>query len=195
MPPKCASGSVPIPKTARVQRARSSRATAATTSRPRWPPVRASFRATSVLPPSMPNTRPDPLYNKEGMKPKKAGLYRPEDFDYDRQAGTCICPAGKVLYQNGANCIHNGYIAVKFQGAQRDCIPCTERDKCLRTPEKTKTRQVCFFRGKADPRAENYSDIMKRAIDIPVGDALGGRRFATVEPVFGNIRYKKGVGG
>jgi len=137
--------------------------------------------------------KPDPLYNKEGMKPKKAGLYRPEDFDYDRQAGTCICPAGKVLYQNGANCIHNGYIAVKFQGAQRDCIPCTERDKCLRTPEKTKTRQVCFFRGKADPRAENYSDIMKRAIDSPEGKALYGRRFATVEPVFGNIRYNKGL--
>jgi len=137
--------------------------------------------------------KPDPLYNKEGMKPKKAGLYRPEDFDYDRQAGTCICPAGKVLYQNGANCIHNGYIAVKFQGAQRDCIPCTERDKCLRTPEKTKTRQVCFFRGKADPTAENYSDIMKRAIDSPEGKALYGRRFATVEPVFGNIRYNKGL--
>jgi len=137
--------------------------------------------------------KPDPLYNKEGMKPKKAGLYRPEDFDYDRQAGTCICPAGKVLYQNGANCIHNGYIAVKFQGAQRDCIPCTERDKCLRTPEKTKTRQVCFFRGKADPRAQNYSDIMKRAIDSPEGKALYGRRFATVEPVFGNIRYNKGL--
>jgi transposase len=137
--------------------------------------------------------KPDPLYNKEGMKPKKAGLYRPEEFDYDRQAGTCICPAGKVLYQNGANCIHNGYIAVKFQGAQRDCIPCTERDKCLRTPEKTKTRQVCFFRGKADPTAENYSDIMKRAIDSPEGKALYGRRFATVEPVFGNIRYNKGL--
>ena len=127
------------------------------------------------------------------MKPKKAGLYRPEDFDYDRQAGTCICPAGKVLYQNGAGCIHNGYIAAKFQGAQRDCIPCTERDKCLRTPEKTKTRQVCFFRGKADPTAENYSDIMKRAIDSPEGKALYGRRFATVEPVFGNIRYNKGL--
>ncbi len=137
--------------------------------------------------------KPDPLYNKEGMKPKKAGLYRPEDFDYDRQAGACICPAGKVLYQNGANCIHNGYIAVKFQGAQRDCIPCTERDRCLRTPERTKTRQVCFFRGKADPTAENYSDIMKRAIDSPEGKALYGRRFATVEPVFGNIRYNKGL--
>lgn len=85
---------------------------------------------------------PDPLYDK--TKPaKKSRHYRPGDFDYDPIAGTCICPAGKLLYQNGANCIHNGYIAVKFQGAQRDCLPCDRRAQCLRTPDKTKTRQVC----------------------------------------------------
>jgi hypothetical protein len=137
--------------------------------------------------------KPDPLYDKRGMKPKKAGCYRPADFDYDPAAGTCVCPAGKALYQNGSNCIHNGYIAVKFQGAQRDCVPCDRRDKCLRTPDKTKTRQVCFFRGKADPKATNYSEVMKRAIDSPEGKALYGRRFATVEPVFANIRHNKGL--
>jgi transposase len=136
---------------------------------------------------------PDPLHNKRGPQTKKAGRYRPADFDYDPEAGTCVCPAGKVLYQNGSNCIHNGFIAVKFQGAQRDCVPCTHREKCLRTPDKTKTRQVCFFRGKADPSAVNYSAIMKKAIDSPAGRALYGRRFATVEPVFGNIRYNKGL--
>ena len=134
---------------------------------------------------------PDPLHDKAGMKPKKAGRYRPADFDYDPGQQTCICPAGKTLYQNGSNCIHNGFIAVKFQGAQRDCVPCTRRHQCLRTPDKTKTRQVSFFRGKADPTATNYSEIMKRAIDSPQGKALYGRRFATVEPVFANIRHNK----
>ena len=137
--------------------------------------------------------KPDPLYDKGGMKAKPSGRYRPKDFDYNQEAGTCICPAGKHLYQNGSNCIHNGFIAVKFQGAQRDCQPCTQRDKCLRTPEKTKTRQVSFFRGKADPTEVNYSEIMKRAIDSAEGRALYGGRFATVEPVFGNIRYNKGL--
>ena len=84
--------------------------------------------------------QPDPLYDKRGTTPKKAGRYRPADFDYDPEAGTCICPAGKALYQNGSNCIHNGQIGVKFQGAQRDCVPCTQRDQCLRTPDKTQTR-------------------------------------------------------
>ena len=135
--------------------------------------------------------KPDPLHDKGGRTPKSWGRYRPQDFDYDPKAGTCICPAGKVLYQNGANCRHNGFIAVKFQGAKRDCVPCAQRDKCLRTPDTTPTRQVCFFRGKADPGKVNYSAIMKRAIDSPEGRALYGKRFATVEPVFANIRYNK----
>ena len=136
---------------------------------------------------------PDPLHDKAGMKPKPSGRYRPKDFDYDPEAGTCICPAGKHLYQNGSNCIHGDMIGTKFQGAQRDCVPCDHRDKCLRTPDKTKTRQVMFFRGKADPARVNYSEMMKQAIDSPEGRALYGRRFATVEPVFANLRYNKGL--
>ena len=136
--------------------------------------------------------RPDPLYDKAHPK-KTAGHYRPKDFDYDADAGTCVCPAGKSLYQNGANCNHNGHLAVKFQGALRDCGPCTQRDKCLRKPNTTKTRQVCFFRGKAPDGAASFSDLMKRAIDSERGRALYGRRFATVEPVFGNIRHNKGL--
>ncbi len=133
---------------------------------------------------------PDPLHDKKGTA-KKAARYQPKDFDYDAKAKTCICPAGKHLYQNGANCVHNGLVGVKFQGAQRDCVPCTQRDKCLRTPDKTKTRQVMFFRGKAQDAPENYTDQMKRKIDSPEGRILYGRRFATVEPVFGNLRHNK----
>ncbi len=135
--------------------------------------------------------KPDPLHNKQGKK--TARHYRPQDFTYDESTATCHCPAGKPLYQNGSNCIHNGYIAVKFQGAQRDCLPCDHRTKCLRTPDKTKTRQVCFFRGKARPEEFDPVERMKEAIDSEYGRALYGRRFATVEPVFGNLRYNKGL--
>jgi len=133
---------------------------------------------------------PDPLYDKAHPK-KSAKTYRPSDFTYDPDTGTCLCPAGKKLYQNGSNCVHNGYISTKFSGALRDCMPCDQRAKCLRTPDKTKVRQVSLFRGKADSTKESYTDLMKRAIDSPEGKALYGRRFATVEPVFGNIRHNK----
>lgn len=134
--------------------------------------------------------KPDPLYDKAHPK-KAAGHYRPKDFDYDADAGTCVCPAGKSLYQNGANCNHNGHLAVKFQGALRDCLPCAQRDKCLRKPDKTPARQVCFFRGRASGGKVSHTEIMKRAIDSERGRALYGGRFATVEPVFGNIRHNK----
>jgi transposase len=135
---------------------------------------------------------PDPLHDKSGKKNanKNAAVYRPEDFHYDPATQTCVCPAGKTLYGNGKNCIHNGYTAVKFQGAQRDCVPCEQRKRCLRTPAKTKTRQVSFFQGKADGH-ESYTDKMKVRIDSPEGRIRYDRRFATVEPVFGNLRHNK----
>jgi hypothetical protein len=110
---------------------------------------------------------------------------------HDPAAGTFMCPAGNALYQNGMNCIHNGLIAVKFQGALRDCVPCTRRDRFLRMPAKTQTRQVCFFRGRADPTALRPSDRMKQALDSARGRELYGGRFATVEPVFGNLHHNK----
>ena len=135
---------------------------------------------------------PDPLHDKSGNKKakKQAAVYRPEDFQYDTDAHTCVCPAGKTLYGNGSHCIINGFAAVKFQGAQQDYVPCKQRDKCLRTPEKTKTWQVSFFHGKADGEP-SFTNKMQARIDSPEGQAKYGRRFATVEPVFGNIRHNK----
>lgn len=133
---------------------------------------------------------PDPLYDKAHPK-KGAKHYRPKDFDYDPEAGTCLCPAGKSLYQNGSHCNHKGLIGTKFQGALRDCVPCSLRDKCLRTPEKTKARQVTFFRGRVENGVASPSERMKQAIDSERGRQLYGRRFATVEPVFGNLRHNK----
>jgi transposase len=133
--------------------------------------------------------KPDPLHDKRG-RAKTPKHYRPAQFSYDPQTGICVCPAGKRLYQNGANCNHNGFIAVKFQGAKRDCLPCSHRARCLRKPDQTPTRQVCFFRGKATA-SESFTDRMKRAIDSKRGRELYGRRFATVEPVFGNLRHNK----
>jgi len=135
---------------------------------------------------------PDPLYDKSRPE-KKRTTYQPEDFTYDADAHTCVCPAGKSLYGHGSHCLTNGRISVRFQGAQRDCVPCTHRERCLRTPEKTKTRQVAFFQGKAANTPESHTDRMKKRIDTPEGRVLYGQRFATVEPVFGNVRYNKGL--
>jgi len=60
----------------------------------------------------------------------------------------------------------------------------------LRTPEKTLIRQVAFLQGKRNPE-ENHLDRMKEKIDSDLGREMITRRFATVEPVFGNLRGNK----
>ena len=132
---------------------------------------------------------PDPIHDKGG-KPKQAARYQPKDFKHDPQAGTCFCPAGKQLYGDGSGCVIGGRTAIRFKGAQRDCVPCEQRERCLRTPEKTKVRQVVFFQGKADGTV-SFTGKMKLRIDSPEGRIRYGRRFATVEPVFGNLRHNK----
>ena len=136
-------------------------------------------------------TGPDPLYDKRpAPKPAGSGKFRPEDFAYDSQKNTCICPAGKRLYSSGQHCTTNGRTHHKFKGTKRDCVPSALRDQCLRTPETTPIRQVAFFhKGLASPL--RHTEAMKRRIDSAAGRALYARRIATVEPVFGNLRYNK----
>ena len=133
-------------------------------------------------------TKPDPLWNKT-HSPKKAKCFTPAQFTLAEDHSHCVCPAGRRLYRNGANCTIGGYIAMKFSGAQQDCVPCTHRKECLRTPHKTKTRQVSFFQGRRVPNL--HVEQMKTKVDSDVGRQRITRRFATVEPVFGNLRGNK----
>lgn len=129
---------------------------------------------------------PDPLYDKAASaKPSKA-KFQPGDFTYNAVTGTCICPAGKKLYSTGSACMTNGRKHHKFQGAKRDCMPCQFRDRCLRYPNRTQTRQVAFFE-----KNQSYTERMKQAIDSERGRTLYGRRIAIVEPVFANLRHNK----
>ncbi len=134
-------------------------------------------------------SKPDPLFDKNGTI-KKLKCFKPTDFKLAEDHSHCICPAGKRLHSNGSNCTINGYVAMKFSGVAQDCVPCEQREKCLRTPEKTRIRQVSFFQGKRDPQ-ENQMDQMKAKIDSDTGRKMITRRFATVEPVFGNLRWNK----
>ena len=133
--------------------------------------------------------KPDPLWNKT-RQVKSPKCFKPDDFRLTEDHSHCVCPAGKHLYGNGSNCTINGYVVMKFSGAKQDCVPCARRHECLRTPEKTQTRQVSFFQGKRDVQ-ESHIDRMKLKIDSARGKEMITRRFATVEPVFGNLRGNK----
>jgi hypothetical protein len=131
---------------------------------------------------------PDRLRDKRA-KPGE-GKFTPGDFRYDPATNRCICPAGKRLYSTGGHCPTNGRVHHKFQGAKRDGLPCQLRDRCLRHPERTPTHPVAFF-AKNRPSPLPFTERIKTAIDSARGQALHGRRIATVEPVFANLPHNK----
>lgn len=134
---------------------------------------------------------PDPLHDTSKSARKPLAIFGPEHFQYDPAARTCVCPAGKSLSRRGAARVTRVHVGAHFRGAKRDCGPCTLRAQCLRTPKTTPVRNVAFFHGRVSTRHVDHSAAMRERIDSPAGRAQYGQRFATVEPVFGNLRANK----
>jgi len=132
----------------------------------------------------------DPLWDKRNQadKPK---LFTPKDFKPAQDLSHCICPAGRRLYRNGQHHDLNALEAVIFTGAKRDCQSCALRSQCLRKPDTTAVRQVAIVIGRTPGKPEKALERMKRKVDTEAGREMIARRFATVEPVFGNIRHNK----
>lgn len=92
----------------------------------------------------------------------------------------------------------NGFLSAQFRGTLRDCVSCASRAQCLRAPTTTKVRHVAFFHGRvvADPLAptpETQTSRVQQRVDAPEGRLRYGQRFARVEPVYGNLRFHKGL--
>ena len=81
--------------------------------------------------------------HKPARAPLPDRLFQPEDFHFDQATRSCICPAGKRLYSSGQHNRPNGYRALIFQGAKRNCGPCPLRHRCLRHPQRTAARPDC----------------------------------------------------
>jgi transposase len=128
-------------------------------------------------------TRPDAPWARR----KARGLFTPKDFQLDPQHRFCICPAGKRLYRNGAKVQLRASVGVKFRSAKRDCTNCPLRERCLRNPAHSETRQVVFALGRKDHAAPSYTALMRHKIDSDDGRYRYSRRLGIVEPVFANI--------
>lgn len=113
-----------------------------------------------------------------------------KDFTYDEKDRTCRCPAGNPLYRNGNNINVNGFIGMKFRGAKSVCGPCLLRDRCLKTPQTTETKQVTIFTRRSEETKDSPIEKMKRKFDTLFGRFIYNKRIAIVEPVFGNLKNK-----
>jgi len=131
--------------------------------------------------------KPDALHDKS-RKPKARAVFASSDFKVAEDQSHAICPAGRKLYRNGGDCTIGGYAAIKFRAPVEACKDCPLRIKCLRKPDTTKSRQVAVLTRKS---AATHTQAMRARIDSDEGRARYGQRFATVEPVFGNLRHNK----
>jgi hypothetical protein len=105
----------------------------------------------------------------------------------DPVARTCVCPASQSLYRTEAASVTRDHLGEAFRGTRRDCALCPLRAQCLRTPATMPVRYVAFFPDHVGRRL-NYSALMRERIDSAAGRAQYAQRFATVEPVFADLR-------
>jgi hypothetical protein len=131
--------------------------------------------------------KPDPLHDKT-RQPSTPRRFGREDFIIAPDQSHAICPAGKRLHRNGKDGTIGGYAAIKFRAPEAACKDCPLREKCLRKPKATRSRQVALLTRKTEP---THTQRMRERIDSLLGREQYARRFATVEPVFGNVRANK----
>ena len=133
---------------------------------------------------------PHPLRALTGSRPEPR-VFQPSDFTYDADARTCVCPAGQGAVPHGPRPRHAGLCRRALPEGQARLRALPTPDAVPAHARADAARQVAFFRGKAGGTPETHTARMKRRIDTPEGRAQYGRRFATVEPVFGNLRANK----
>jgi hypothetical protein len=121
----------------------------------------------------------------------KAKTFQPKDFTFDRDQGTCVCPANQALKLSSANAIIPSRKATVFKGTTATCEACPLRRQCLRTPDVTAVRQLAFFDGTvADKLPNPHCRAMREKIDSPEGRAIYAHRMGLIEPVFGHIQQR-----
>lgn len=118
----------------------------------------------------------------------KRALFERSDFTYIKKGDYFLCPAGKRLEHLSGNFISGSVSYGQYVSKQRLCNVCTLRSRCI-TGEKQRVRRV-FLRS---DRGEIYFKKMVKKIDTDKGRKVYSKRMSIVEPVFGNIRWAKGL--
>jgi len=128
-----------------------------------------------------------PIDRKKTIKKRK--YFAVEDFSYDEQKKTLICPAGKEMYIKNRNYEYKGSKAIAYMCRRNDARVCRLRNKCIRNP-KAEGRQVHIFYERSD---NQLLKKMRDKIDSAYGKYIYSKRMQIIEPVFGNIRHNKGL--
>lgn len=122
---------------------------------------------------------------------EKSKLFTSEAFYFDKESGSCQCPAGKTLWRQSQSINSGGKSYVRFTGYLKDCKSCPLQRECMRKPPNKTGRQVQFQINKE--KSLSFTDRMKVKIDSSIGRRQYSKRLGAIEPVFGNICVNKGM--
>ena len=109
-------------------------------------------------------------------------------FTYVSDGDYFKCPAGNKLLKSNSDLSNNGVTYYKYLAKQRFCNSCNLRPKCI---EHNHPRPRSLFR--RSDGGNDFIERMKDKIDTKKGRMIYSKRMSVVEPVFGNIRWSKGM--
>ncbi len=125
---------------------------------------------------------------KQG-KTVASGRFKTDDFQFDTQTMTCVCPAGKPMWLSSSKAVIGGEPAYQFCGYLNHCRECPVKSQCLRKADQKSARSVAFFYKKVvHQKKPDVLQMMKDKIDSPAGKRVYSKRLAVAEPPFGHMQ-------
>jgi len=114
------------------------------------------------------------------------------EFAFNVKQRTCVCPAGKNMWQRDEKTDSNGNLKIFFEGRLTDCRHCEYKDDCMQNPQSADTREGHGRQVSLSVKTKRTAtDWMKRRVDSKLGKQIYSHRMSVVEPVFGNIGTNK----
>ncbi len=130
----------------------------------------------------------DPAFTGKRKRGKKrAKRFHLEDFDYCEADDAYKCPKGKLLRLAAKDVKRDRVIYRIYRAEENACEGCKLKSKCI-SRKNGKRRALTVPTGYV---GRHYSKEMADKIDTDEGRRKYNRRFAVIEPVFGNIRSQK----
>ena len=142
----------------------------------------------AVIPDNTFRSRDVRFATKLDKRRQASGKVVPEDFAYDEEKDTYLCPKGAVLtfWKNQKN---GRYYRSYYRAEEGRCTGCPRASECFRR----EPRDRRIFTVVTGSSAHDVIGRMRARIDSPEGRRIYSKRMGIVEPVFGNIKATKGM--
>lgn len=129
-----------------------------------------------------------PTFHREQTRKYKSNIFLKENFLYDADTDTYVCPTSKILrYSHTRRDTHKktGFISHSRIYEAEDCNHCTLREACTRSKENNRTIAV-------NAQLDIYKKLASKNLHSEKGLALRKKRGQEIESCFGDIKHNMG---